>query len=353
VAQDIQHLIEVLDALQCGAAIVDRAGTFVHVNPRLGEMFGLPREQIIGRSVKTFYGGKSEGWRRIRETLSHFDEPSEDESYIPRPDGSRLPVAIASKQVGDEPPLSDLRVATIVDLSAQKQEFQHVAELSDTILAQALSLRDYNKTLEEKVVQRTAELHEANMDAIYMLAVASEAKDEETGAHVRRIERFAESVAHALGLPADEARRLGYSAILHDVGKIHVPDHILKKPGPLTDDERQQMQTHTLAGETILSARPFFATARQIARSHHENWDGSGYPEGLSGAEIPLAARVVHVVDVFDALSSDRVYKPAWPLDRAAAHIEEHAGRLFDPEIARAFTALYRSGAVAEIRERR
>src|SRR5206468_3740819 len=135
---------------------------------------------------------------------------------------------------------------------------------------------------------RTAERHEANMDAIYMLAVASESKDEDTGAHVRRLERYSRTLARELGFGEREAETVGYSAILHDIGKIHVPDHILKKPGPLTDDERRVIQEHTLAGEHILSVKPFFHMARRIARHHHENWDGSGYPDRAAGADIPV-----------------------------------------------------------------
>ena len=348
---DVRSLAEVLDTLQCGAAIVDRAGLFVHVNPRLAEMFGLPREELTGQPIKKFYGGASEGWRRVRETLTHFDEPMEDETYIPRADGTRIPVAVASRPMGDHPPLSELRVSTIVDISSQKEAYTHAAQLSDTFLARALELRDSNLDLEERVAKRTAQLHQANMDAIYMLAVACEAKDEETGTHVRRIQRYTESLARAMGMPDGDAQRVGYSAILHDVGKIHVPDHILKKPGPLTADERAEMQKHTTTGEAILSPRPFFALARQIARSHHENFDGSGYPEGLSGTAIPLEARIVRAVDVFDALTSHRVYKPAWPLDRAAAEIRAGSGRDFDPEIAAALVALHESGNVSEIRE--
>jgi putative two-component system response regulator len=189
------------------------------------------------------------------------------------------------------------------------------------------------------------------MDAIYMLAIASEARDEDTGAHVQRIRRYAAAVAVEMGLPPREAERIGYSAILHDVGKIHVPDDILKKPGKLTEAERKQMEKHTVVGEAILSDQPFFELARRIARGHHENYDGSGYPDRRRGGEIPLAASIVHVVDVFDALSSDRVYKKAWPADRAAGAIGDGREKQFDPQVTDAFAALFDREAFERLRE--
>src|SRR4029450_3315375 len=190
------------------------------------------------------------------------------------------------------------------------------------------------------VRQRTRELHEAHMEAIYMLAVAAEAKDLDTGKHVRRIERFTRLLAERIGLPTAESEAIGYSAILHDIGKIHVPDRILSKPGPLDDDERATMQQHTLAGERILSNTSFFDRARRIARSHHENWDGSGYPDRLAGESIPLEARIVHVADVYAALPTERVYKQPWTPERAVEAILGERGRMFAPDVIDAFGAL-------------
>src|SRR5439155_9416466 len=129
-------------------------------------------------------------------------------------------------------------------------------------------------------------------------------------------------LAQELGCSAAEAEQMGYSAILHDVGKIHVPDDILRKPAALDEDEWRIMRAHTVAGERILSRASFFDIARSITRSHHEDWDGAGYPDGLSGTQIPLAARLVRVADVFDALTTIRPYKHAWPVAEAAAFIE-------------------------------
>jgi putative two-component system response regulator len=177
-----------------------------------------------------------------------------------------------------------------------------------------------------------------------MLAVASEAKDADTGQHVRRIQAYAHALARRLGMGDDEAEEIGYSAVLHDVGKIHVPDEILKKPGSLNDDERRRMQEHTIVGERILGTGTFFVRARRIARSHHENWDGSGYPDALAGRAIPLEARIVHLADVYDALVHERVYKPAWSPDDAARAIRDARGWMFEPDLVDAFLDLHTQG---------
>ncbi|MHC5114343.1 MAG: HD-GYP domain-containing protein [Planctomycetota bacterium] len=343
---DLQNAIRLLDALQCGACLVDRAGCLVHVNARLGEMLQRSAESLRGVEVRTLYADDP---GQIEQFLADFDSPRERQLHVPRPDGSRLTVMVASRLLGTEEDLRDYRVVTIIDVTAMQEAYEHVASLSDTVLEQALDLKHYSRTLEERVRERTADLHKANVDAIYMLAVASEARDADTGAHVRRIQRYTEVMAAAVGEP--DAESLGRSAILHDVGKIHVPDRILKKPGALTDEERRQMQSHTVVGESILSDKPFFQEARRIARSHHENWDGSGYPDGLAERDIALAARIVHLVDVYDALRSPRVYKEAWSEERAADVIRHGAGSDFDPDLVRVFEDLNAAGRFDELRE--
>jgi len=141
----------------------------------------------------------------------------------------------------------------------------------------------------------------------------------------------------ALGLSPEESEQTSFSSIMHDVGKIHIPDNILKKPGPLTDDEYAIIKTHTIAGEKIMGNKPFYRTARKIARSHHERWDGKGYPDGLKGNSIPLAGRIVTIADIFDALTHDRPYKLAWPVDKAFAEMEKLSGKAFDPKILSVF----------------
>jgi HD-GYP domain-containing protein (c-di-GMP phosphodiesterase class II) len=221
---------------------------------------------------------------------------------------------------------------------SMKEQYDIIAKLSNTVMNSAMDLKDYSKELERRVRERTAELHAAHADTIYMLAVASEAKDQDTGDHLRRIYRHAKALAQELSYDEDEADGLAQAGVLHDVGKMHVPDGILKKPGPLTADEMKTMQGHTVWGERILGEKPFFAAARRIARSHHENWDGSGYPDAVRGDAIPIEARIVHLADVYDALVSPRVYKAAWTPRQAAEFIVEASGQMFDPELVRVFT---------------
>ncbi len=226
------------------------------------------------------------------------------------------------------------------------ERYRAMVRLSDTAIWEAQRLENRSAELEQRVREARREVHDAHMEAIYMLAVASEAHDPDTGAHVRRVQKYAYLLAQGMGLPAHESERIGYSAVLHDVGKTAVPDSILRKPGSLTPAEWQVMQGHTLIGERILSCKPFFAVARQIARSHHENWDGTGYPDALRDAHIPLPARIVRIADVFDALTTARGYKPAWTPERAITFMLGQA-RVFDPAGLAAFLQLYRNGQLA------
>lgn len=261
--------------------------------------------------------------------------------------------------IGRQLPLSAHRIITLIDISEHKltqarlqEQYDEISKLTDTVVAQALDLKSYSQELEERVRQRTADLREANLQAVFMLAVASEAKDADTGAHVRRIQLYSQTIARELGLSDTDSEHIGVSSILHDVGKIHVPDRILKKPGPLSESERTEMRLHTIASERIISDKPFFDVARVIARNHHEDFNGGGYPDGLSRRNIPYPARIVHLVDVYDALTSRRVYKPAWTPQLALTCILDNRGKQFDPDIVDAFVSLYRRRALLNTPDR-
>jgi putative two-component system response regulator len=199
------------------------------------------------------------------------------------------------------------------------------------------ALNNINVNLEAAIQSRTSELEDAVREGIFMLAKAAEAKDDQTGDHINRIRSSSEAICMGLGMSVQEAQNVGLASIMHDIGKIHIPDAILQKQGPLTKEEWEIMKRHAAAGEKILGTRPIYFLARQIARSHHERWDGSGYPDGLKEYQIPVAARIVTVADVYDALTHERPYKPAWPQEKALAEIQHLSGSLFDPRIVEVF----------------
>jgi putative two-component system response regulator len=192
--------------------------------------------------------------------------------------------------------------------------------------------------LEYKVKERTANLEEAQLEILERLALAAEFRDDETGQHTQRVGRTAAVLARALELPVDQVTLIHRAAPLHDVGKLGIPDSILRKPGKLTAEEFEVMKTHTTIGAQILSGSrfPILQLAEEIALTHHERWDGTGYA-GLAGERIPLSGRIVALADVFDALTNDRIYRKALPLEDALAEIELQRGRHFDPAIADAF----------------
>jgi len=193
-----------------------------------------------------------------------------------------------------------------------------------------------------ELTKSTAELSQTQLEAIHRLAQAAELKDEDTGLHIERIGHICELLALQTGMPAEDAERLRIASALHDVGKIGIPDRILLKPGKLDPGEWEVMKTHTTTGAALLADSPsaLFQLAETIARTHHERWDGSGYPHGLKGTEIPLAGRICAICDVFDALSSRRPYKEPWPFDRVIEEIERARASHFDPELVDAFLTL-------------
>ena len=194
----------------------------------------------------------------------------------------------------------------------------------------------HNQELERKVRERTAELDTAQLDTIVRLALAADFRDDETGRHTQRVGALSELLARAMGWSDSEAALLGLAAPLHDVGKIGIPDAILCKAAMLTVGERQTMERHTTIGAKILSGgrSRFIQLAEKVALSHHERWDGQGYPDRRLGLAIPSAARIVAVADFFDATVHDRVYRKAWPMDQVLAAIAAMSGSAFDPAVA-------------------
>jgi response regulator RpfG family c-di-GMP phosphodiesterase/CHASE3 domain sensor protein len=226
--------------------------------------------------------------------------------------------------------------------------------MAEVVRTQRERLEDHNALLERRVSERTSDLEQARYEALLMLAVAAEFRDDDTHRHTQRVARNAARLGQLLGLGEETTELLRVAAPLHDVGKIGIPDSIMLKPGRLTVAEFEMMKQHVAIGTSILGAstEPLFHIAAEIARTHHERWDGSGYLEGLKGEEIPLAGRIVAVVDVFDALTHARPYKEAWPVDRALEEIRAGAGSHFDPAVVAALEQIDPAELTADAAER-
>lgn len=197
-------------------------------------------------------------------------------------------------------------------------------------------------SLETRVHERTQQLYDTQINLIRCLGKAAEYRDNETGMHVIRMSESSALLAAAMGLDEQACQLILRASPLHDIGKIAIPDAILLKEGPLTEAEWEVMKSHAELGAEILADQDteLLTTASLLARTHHERWDGSGYPQGLKGTQIPLCSRIVTVCDVFDALTSDRPYKRAWSVQASLDYLQEHAGVLFDPDVVAAFEGI-------------
>jgi len=202
-----------------------------------------------------------------------------------------------------------------------------------------LALYDQNRELDRLVRERTRELNETRLQVIRRLGRAGEFRDNETGLHVLRVGHYCRLIAEAIGMDEEDVDLIYSAAPMHDIGKIGIRDNLLLKPGKLDPDEFEEIKRHAVIGAEILGeiATGLLGTARVIALTHHEKWNGSGYPYGLSGDDIPLVGRITAIADVFDALTSERPYKHAWPVEDAVAFIENQAGEQFDPVLVKTF----------------
>ncbi|HET9777219.1 MAG TPA: HD domain-containing phosphohydrolase [Gemmatimonadaceae bacterium] len=203
-------------------------------------------------------------------------------------------------------------------------------------------LRGQNSELERKVAERTRELEQSQLEVLERLAAAVEFRDDDTGNHTRRVGHVSALLAAEVGLDPISSELIRRAAPLHDIGKVGIPDSILLKAGPLTAEEFEIMKTHTVIGSRMLSKgrSELVRVSQRIARSHHEWWDGSGYPDRVSGQSIPLEARIVAVADFLDALTHERPYRPARGIDETLAEIKRRAGSHFDPTIAKALLGI-------------
>lgn len=232
-------------------------------------------------------------------------------------------------------------------LQAKVQALCKVKAYNDSLILQQKELEARVERRTEQLQKALTRLREASEETILRLSRAAEYKDGETYAHICRMSQYSAVIARKMGLDDENVELILYSSPMHDIGKIGISDSILLKPEKLSDGESDIMKQHTLIGARILdnSTSELIKYAEMIARTHHEKWDGTGYPRGLNGEEIPLAGRIAALADVFDALTTQRPYKDAIPVDEAIRMIQEQRGTHFDPEVVDAFLA-----AIREIR---
>jgi response regulator RpfG family c-di-GMP phosphodiesterase len=232
----------------------------------------------------------------------------------------------------------------IAAATLEREELQPAARLRTLLDRHALErrARDVEAALAAQTVARRRDLESARIEMLRRLALAAEYRDDNTREHTERVAALAARLGQRLGLSELALTHIRHAAPLHDVGKIAIPDRILLKPGRLSQAEFEVVKTHAEAGARVLAEAEseLLEVAESIARSHHERWDGTGYPDGLSGADIPLVGRLVHVADVFDILVHERPYKDAFSVEDAAEEIRSGAGTQFDPEVVEAFADL-------------
>ena len=332
------NLSVVVESVLDGLITIDASGTILSFNAAAEQMFGYERSEVIGRNVSLLmpdpYHAEHDGYlRRFEETGDAHVIGIGREAAGRRKDGSMFPLDLAvSETVVDT---ERVFVGIVRDITERKQ-----AEDRDRHYRQTLewTVRDRTRELQEQ----RAELEEARLDTLRRLAMAGEYHDEDTYEHTERVGASAALIAQAYGSRRDYVELIRLAAPLHDLGKLAVSDEILLKQGPLTDEEWETVRRHPAVGAAILagSTSEVLQLAEEIARSHHEWWDGSGYPEGLRGADIPLSGRIVTLADTFDALTHDRPYKPAWTVPDAVAEIARLSGTRFDPAIVDAFGLL-------------
>jgi len=254
------------------------------------------------------------------------------------------PIVVLTAQAGRDFLMKALQKGARDFISKPFDRFELLARVRNLLDAQhALRLTFQQKEVLEELVQlRTSEVVKSRLEVVRRLGRAAEFRDNETGQHVMRMSHSCALLAKEIGLPAEQSEIILHASPMHDIGKIGISDTILLKPGRLTPEERAFMETHVIIGADILdnAETELLEVARTIALTHHEKWDGSGYPNRLSGEAIPLKGRIAAIADVFDALTSERPYKKAWPVEEAVANLKENAGSHFDPALVDVFLSI-------------
>ncbi|SMB91654.1 PAS domain S-box protein [Deinococcus hopiensis] len=330
-ALDTSHklLRAVVDTVPESMYVKDLEGRYIMINAAGAGLMGRPVNEILGQGDADLFPSQTAQSNRARDRqVLASGQPLSDEVTDVLADGSSRTFLATKSAFRDAQGEVQGLIGTAFDITARK--------------AMEAQLQAQNQRLEEHVQARTQELEEAQLEILERLARAAEHRDDDTGEHMHRVARMAADLARQLALPEEEAVLIERVAPLHDVGKIGLSDAILLKPGRLTPEEFSVVKAHTTIGANILAhgRSELIQAAQEIAMTHHERWDGNGYPQGLAAEAIPLRGRIVAVADVFDALTSDRPYKKAWSREDALGEIRAQAGRQFDPRIVEALERL-------------
>ncbi len=340
--QETVSLLErAIGASSCGITVSDMRDPLqplIFVNAAFERITGYSGEEVIGKNCRFLQGPDRQqpALAKLRAALKT---------------GTECSVTLQNYRKDGKPFWNELILSPVFDVGGSLTHFIGVqTDITQRKQAED-TLSKTNDILEQKVQERTRELEHAYDTTLEGWVKALDIRDHETQGHTQRVTQMALQLAQALGINATEKHHIRRGALLHDIGKIGIPDHVLLKPGKLTGEEWEIMQRHTVYAYEWLFPIEFLSQSLAIPYCHHEKWDGTGYPCGLKGEEIPLAARLFAMVDVWDALSSDRPYRKAWPQDQVLEHLRSLGGTHFDPEILEVFLTLL-SGDIS-LRENR
>jgi len=306
--------------------VLDASNRVIDLNPATAKLLGIHPSQALGRPASEVFAE----WKSLMGMFSGTLEIRTD----------------VSKMIDGRTRHYELHISPLRD--RRERTLGRVFVLNDVTERVELQskMQSLNEGLEHRVHERTEELAEAYDTTLEGWAKALELRDKETEGHSRRVTELTLKLSRAIGVPEEALDNIRRGAILHDIGKMAVPDEILRKPGPLTNEERAVVQRHPSIAHELLAPIHFLEKALEIPYCHHEKWDGTGYPRGLKREEIPLSARIFAVVDVWDAVQSDRPYNKGWPRQEATEYIRQQSGKHFDPNVVTAFLKLVEQGKI-------
>jgi putative two-component system response regulator len=328
------RLAALVDAASDAILSTDTDGIITSWNRAAERLYGYTEQEMIGHSVTQLTPATQLAeHRRMLKAVAQGESRNDVEIQSVHKDGSLLDVSVTISKI-----MNDNSLIGFCGVAHSNTERRRARD-----------------ELEERVLERTRDLVTSRAETLQMLAQAAEHRDDDTAQHTERVGKSAARLAHQLRLPAELVELIGQAAPLHDVGKIGIPDSILLKPGRLTADEFETMKQHTTLGASLLAASgaAVLKLGEQIALTHHERWDGAGYPNQLAGDAIPIAGRIVAVVDSFDAMTNDRPYRRASSTEEGLTEILRCSGKQFDPQVATAFLQLQHHAASSDDRQLR